>query len=116
MRPLVVLLVGALICVVQTQPLSACTPPERFLWDKQTVFADACFLISWTARFSCMVGHTGCWASSRNSRAAASRLGRHSLTAMGCKKITATLILEPTRSFSVFESTSRLIIAGVGSS
>lgn len=78
MRPLVVLLVRALICVVQTRALSACTPPKRFSRDKQAVFADARFLISWTARFSCMVGHTRCWSSSRNSRADASRLVRRS--------------------------------------
>lgn len=72
MRPLVILLVRALICVVQTRPLSACTPPKQFLRDKQAVFADARFLISWTARFSCVLGHACYWASSKNSRVAAS--------------------------------------------
>lgn len=109
MRPLVVLLVRALICVVQTWPLSACTPPTRFLWDKQAVFADARFLISWPARFSCMLGHTHCWASSRNSRAAASWLVWCSLTAVDCKKsqprLGWSLILEPTESFPVLQST-----------
>lgn len=41
MRPLVVLLVRALICLVQTRPLFACTTQKQLLWDKQTVFADA---------------------------------------------------------------------------
>lgn len=41
MRPLVVLLVRALICLEQTRPLFACTTQKQFLRDKQTVFADA---------------------------------------------------------------------------
>lgn len=41
MQPLVVLLVRALICLVQTQPLFACTTQKQLLGDKQTVFADA---------------------------------------------------------------------------
>ena len=41
MRPLVVLLVRALICLVQTGPLFACTTQKQLLPGKQTLFADA---------------------------------------------------------------------------
>lgn len=41
MRPLVVLLVRALICLEQTWLLFTWTTQKQLLWDKQTVFADA---------------------------------------------------------------------------